>query len=176
MLINCTEVEKHPKDFPFGLLPISVGERMQQKWNHLKFRIPFAALLRFFFIIRSFRFQFVPSLSYIDFQLLVYFFFEDSRFYSPSRIRCRSWRCLHQNSKLVSIERNKLHFPAGAKHRLAQIGSGFYVHTPTSFENWFIGLPAGLAGKQLLIRKSHERVRSDLPSVCVCSFIELTVA
>lgn len=67
-------------------VPVSVGERKQQKWNHLKFSILFAALLRFFFI-RSFRFQFVPSLSNIDFQLLVSFFpsFGDSRLYSTCR-------------------------------------------------------------------------------------------
>lgn len=150
---------------------ISVGERKQQKWNHLKFSILFAALLRFFFI-RSFRFQFVPSLSNIDFQLLVSFFFfcsfGDSRLYST----CRTFdvvvvQGIYQKSKLVSIERNKLHFLAGAKHRLAQIAWGFFVHTPTSFEYWFIGLPAGLAGKQLLIRKSHERVRC----VCVCAVL-----
>lgn len=147
-------------------VPVSVGERKQQKWIHLKFSILFAALLRFFFI-RSFRFQFVPSLSNIDFQLLVSFFFLLFRrletLFDMSNIRCR----IYQKSKLVSIERNKLHFPAGAKHRLAQIGWGFFVHTPTSLENWFIGLPAGLSGKQLLIRKSHERVRC----VCVCAVL-----
>lgn len=148
-------------------VPVSVDERKQQKWNHLKFSILFAALLRFFFI-RSFRFQFVPSLSNIDFQLLVSFFFfcsfGDSRLYST----CRTFDAVFTKS------RNS--FRLSATNCISQRGLNIVWHRSdggssciphTSLENWFIGLPAGVAGKQLLIRKSHERVRC----VCVCAFL-----
>lgn len=152
-------------------VPVSVGERKQQKWNHLKFSILFAALLRFFFI-RSFRFQFVPSLSNIDFQLLVSFFSFFRRLetlFDMSNIRCR----IYQQSKLVSIERNKLHFPAGAKHRLAQIGWGFFLHTPYFFRKLIYRL-ACWAGRKATLD-------TQIPwtsALCmrVCSFIELSVA
>lgn len=128
----------------------------------LKVQDSICGIVAIFFIIRSFRFQFVPTLSNIDFQLLVFFFF------------FRRLETLFSMSNSMSLfqvfTKSRNSFRLSATNCISQRGTdrlGFFVHTLTTFETWFIGLPAGLAGKQLLIRKSHERVRLGLPSVCV---------
>lgn len=136
------------------MTPISAGKRMQLKWNHLKFRIPFAALLRFSFYkkfplsICSFVEQHWFSIVRFLFSFFIISGTRDS--IHKRRIRWRSWRCLPKVETRFDWAQ-QIAFPSGVSFSSlgVQIGWGSSTSsTLSSFENWFIGLPAGLAGER----------------------------
>lgn len=138
----------------------------------LKVQDSICGIVAIFFIIRSFRFQFVPTLSNIDFQLLVFFFF------------FRRLETLFSMSNSMSLfqvfTKSRNSFRLSATNCISQRGHRS-VGVPRAYPYYFWKLIYRLA--RWAGRKATLDTQIPWTSalriakcVCVCSFIELSVA